>query len=110
MYLYHNILDNPLPSDDVASAILGSYPYLSGDFKGEPLQEALSAVAGQVTVEQPDDRAHSAAQDIYEDKIVGGFESRSEIRSRALGHSSLLSNPGKKENCARVNAIKQRET
>jgi carbamoyltransferase len=109
LYLYHNILDNPLPSNDEASSHLNSYPYLGGDFKGEALQVALRAVADRVGVTQPDNWAHTAAEDIHEDKIVAWFEGRSEIGPRALGHRSLLASPRKKENWKRVNALKSRE-
>ncbi|MBC8338540.1 MAG: carbamoyltransferase [Rhodospirillales bacterium] len=109
LYLYHNILDNPLPPADEGTAFAGSYPYLGGAFEGAAVEAALEAVADRIDVERSDDWAVAAAEDIAEDRIVAWYEGRSEIGPRALGHRSLLANPGKEANWERVNDIKTRE-
>jgi carbamoyltransferase len=109
LYLYHNILDHPLAPADEGTSFVGSYPYLGGAFEGAAVEAALNAVSDLVDVARPDDWAMAAAEDIAEDRIVAWFEGRSEIGPRALGHRSLLANPGKKGNWERVNEIKARE-
>jgi carbamoyltransferase len=109
LYLYHNILDNPLPPAEEGTAFLGTYPYLGGAFEGAATAAALDAVAELVDVGRPDDWAIAAAEDIAADRVVAWFEGRSEIGPRALGHRSMLANPGKAANWERVNDIKIRE-
>jgi len=109
LYLYHNILDHPLPPADEGTSFVGSYPYLGGAFEGAAVEAALDAVADQVDVARPDDWALAAAEDIAADRVVAWFEGRSEIGPRALGHRSLLANPGRQANWERVNDIKARE-
>jgi len=106
LYLYHNILDNPL---NEGTAFLGTYPYLGGTFEGAATEAALAAVADQIDVARPDDWAVAAAEDIAADRVIAWFEGRSEIGPRALGHRSMLANPGKAANWERVNDIKLRE-
>jgi carbamoyltransferase len=84
-------------------------PYLGGAFEGAAVQAALDGQRDQIDVTQPNDWALAAAKDIAEDQIVAWFEGRREIGPRALGHRSLLANPGRQENWTRVNAIKTRE-
>jgi carbamoyltransferase len=109
LYLYHNILDHPLAPADEETSLFESYPYLGGAFEGAAVEAALDAVSDQVDVARPDDWAEAAAEDIAADKIVAWFEGRSEIGPRALGHRSLLANPGSQANWERVNEIKTRE-
>jgi carbamoyltransferase len=106
LYLYHNILDNPL---NEGTTFLGTYPYLGGTFEGAATEAALEAVADQIDIDRPDDWAIAAAEDIAADQVIAWFEGRSEIGPRALGHRSMLANPGKAANWERVNDIKLRE-
>ncbi|MBV9027164.1 MAG: carbamoyltransferase, partial [Candidatus Eremiobacteraeota bacterium] len=55
------------------------------------------------------DVAKEAARAIAADGIVAWFQGRSEFGPRALGHRSLLANPGPPENLNRLNAVKGRE-
>jgi carbamoyltransferase len=63
----------------------------------------------RVAYERPVDIARAAAEVIAADGIVGWFQGRSEFGPRALGHRSLLANPRRAENLARLNDIKGRE-
>lgn len=56
-----------------------------------------------------EDSATSAARDLLANKLVGWFEGGSETGPRALGHRSILADPRKAANAARVNAVKARE-
>ncbi len=54
--------------------------------------------------------AHTTAQLLNEDKIVGWFQGRSEIGPRALGHRSIFADPRNKNNRDRLNfKVKRRE-
>ncbi len=55
------------------------------------------------------DIATEAARTIAHNGVVAWFQGRSEFGPRALGHRSLLANPGPAENLDRLNAIKGRE-
>ena len=68
------------------------------------LQEA------RVPHERPDDLAEAVAQVIADDGVVAWFQGRSEYGPRALGHRSLLANPGNPANVNRLNAVKGRES
>jgi carbamoyltransferase len=68
------------------------------------------------TAEQPYERpegaaelAETVAEALAAGAVVGWFEGRSEYGPRALGHRSLLCDPRRPENLARMNAIKGRE-
>jgi carbamoyltransferase len=63
----------------------------------------------RVRYERPLDIARAAAEVIAADGTVGWFQGRSEFGPRALGHRSLLANPRRAENLARLNDIKGRE-
>lgn len=53
--------------------------------------------------------AETVAEALAAGAVVGWFEGRSEYGPRALGHRSLLCDPRRPENLARMNAIKGRE-
>jgi len=57
----------------------------------------------------PDDLTAAVAQELAEDGLVGWFSGRSEYGPRALGHRSLLANPGRVETTERLNVVKGRE-
>jgi carbamoyltransferase len=66
-------------------------------------------VTARVPYTRVDDVAADVAQAIAADKVVAWFQGRSEYGPRALGHRSLLANPRRPENLARMNDIKGRE-
>ena len=63
----------------------------------------------KVPFEEPDDIAEAVAQVLADDGVVAWFQGRSEFGPRALGHRSLLANPGRAENLSRLNDVKGRE-
>jgi carbamoyltransferase len=54
--------------------------------------------------------AEEVAQCLADDGVVAWFQGRSEYGPRALGHRSLLANPGNAANLDRLNAVKGRES
>jgi len=63
----------------------------------------------RVPCERPRDVAIAVAEAIARDELVAWFQGRSEFGPRALGHRSLLANPSRPENLARLNDVKGRE-
>src|SRR5207302_3727813 len=63
----------------------------------------------KVSYERPRDLAGAVAQVLADDGVVAWFQGRSEFGPRALGHRSLLANPARAENLARLNDVKGRE-
>jgi carbamoyltransferase len=59
--------------------------------------------------ERPADLADAVAAVLAADGVVGWFAGRSEYGPRALGHRSLLANPGRRETLTRLNDVKGRE-
>jgi carbamoyltransferase len=57
----------------------------------------------------PNELAEHVAAALDAGAVVGWFQGRSEYGPRALGHRSLLCDPRRPENLARMNAIKGRE-
>ena len=53
--------------------------------------------------------ADAAAEVLAADGVVAWFSGRSEYGPRALGHRSLLANPGRRETLTRLNDVKGRE-
>jgi hypothetical protein len=82
LYLYHNILDNPL---NEGTAFLGTYPYLGGTFEGAATEAALAAVADQIDVARPDDWAVAAAEDIAADRVIAGARASLDARQSRQG-------------------------
>ena len=74
----------------------------------EAIEAAL--LEARLPYERPDDLADAAARVIAEDGVVAWFQGRSEYGPRALGHRSLLANPGSAANIDRLNAVKGRES
>lgn len=58
---------------------------------------------------QPEDLADEVAQVLAADGVVAWFAGRSEYGPRALGHRSLLANPGRRETLTKLNDVKGRE-
>jgi len=59
--------------------------------------------------ERPADLAGVVAEVLAADGVVGWFAGRSEYGPRALGHRSLLANPGRRETLTKLNDVKGRE-
>jgi carbamoyltransferase len=59
--------------------------------------------------ERPDDLAGTVADVLAGHGVVAWFAGRSEYGPRALGHRSLLANPGRRETLAKLNDVKGRE-
>lgn len=66
-------------------------------------------LTAQVPYERPDDVADAVAECLADDGVVAWFQGRSEYGPRALGHRSLLANPGQQRNLERINDVKGRE-
>jgi carbamoyltransferase len=75
----------------------------------DPSIEAVLREA-RVPYERPADLADAVAEVIAGDGVVAWFQGRSEYGPRALGHRSLLANPGNRANIDRLNAVKGRES
>jgi carbamoyltransferase len=58
---------------------------------------------------KPADLAAEVAEVIAADGVVAWFTGRSEYGPRALGHRSLLANPGRRETLTKLNDVKGRE-
>jgi carbamoyltransferase len=59
--------------------------------------------------ERPADLAETVAEVLAGHEVVGWFAGRSEYGPRALGHRSLLANPGRRETLTKLNDVKGRE-
>ena len=102
LYVHHNVLDAPR----TVSAELVS-PYVGPIYGDAEVEAALTGIDGIVSA--PEDAAAAAAEDIAADRVIAWFEGGSEAGPRALGHRSILANPGPAANWGRVNVIKGRE-
>ncbi len=111
------------PASGDAGTALGAALHVAAEL-GDDVQPMATAALGRswtdaeleawlrrarVQFERPDDSAEAAAEVIAADGTVGWFQGRSEFGPRALGHRSLLANPRRAENLARLNDIKGRE-
>lgn len=65
--------------------------------------------AAGIPFERPDDVADECAKILADDGVVAWFQGRAEFGPRALGHRSLLANPGSVGNVERLNNVKGRE-
>ncbi|OLT46163.1 carbamoyltransferase C-terminal domain-containing protein [Cellulosimicrobium sp. CUA-896] len=57
----------------------------------------------------PDDLPGEVAQVLADNGVIAWFDGRAEFGPRALGHRSLIANPGPVENLERLNDVKGRE-
>jgi carbamoyltransferase len=80
---------------------------LGRGFGESELERALEVA--RFSYRRPPDLAGAVAGILAEDGVVAWFQGRSEFGPRALGHRSLLANPGRAENLSRLNDIKGRE-
>lgn len=74
--------------------------------------DAIARILDEARVphERPAEISDAVAEVLARDGIVAWFQGRSEYGPRALGHRSLLANPGHRENIDRLNAVKGRES
>jgi carbamoyltransferase len=88
-------------------------PFLGPGYAPPAVEAALTRVADRVTVTRfPSDAeaCGEAARFIAEGRVVGWFRGRMEFGPRALGHRSILADPGDPAMRDRVNAmVKKRE-
>ncbi|MCG6871440.1 MAG: hypothetical protein LJE84_04040 [Gammaproteobacteria bacterium] len=112
LYLWHNVLGRPRQA---AGRGVNQSPYLGIPLEPAEVQAACDDArasgmavepAGGADARGPGERL---AADLEADRVVAWVEGRSEMGPRALGHRSLLANPGPLDNWRRVNAIKGRE-
>ncbi|MEU4953966.1 carbamoyltransferase [Streptomyces lavendulae] len=77
-----------------ASAPVG--PYLGPSYDEAAIEEALEGFAGRVVARRLDDDevVERVAQLLTEKVVIGWFEGRVEHGPRALGHRSIIANPG----------------
>lgn len=82
--------------------------YLGPSFTRDQVRAELDKF--KLTYEEVESPAKAAAQLLAENKLVGWFQGREEFGPRALGHRSIIADPGPVENRDRVNnAVKFRE-
>ena len=87
------------PDTDVAkirAAAAPVSPYLGPSYDEAAIEEALAGFAGRVTVSRLDDDevVEQVARLLTGKVVIGWFEGRVEHGPRALGHRSILANPG----------------
>ena len=87
---------------------MGNYlsPYLGPAFSNEEISRLLKEYG--LTHEEPEDYNSRVAELLAAGKIVGWFQGRSELGPRALGARSVLADPRKMENKARINQMLKR--
>jgi carbamoyltransferase len=118
---FENVWVQPASGD--SGTALGAALYLARE-SGDSIQPMATAALGRgfaesdleralevarMPFERPDDLAGAVAQILADDGVVAWFQGRSEFGPRALGHRSLLANPARAENLARLNDVKGRE-
>lgn len=84
-------------------------PYLGPQYDDEQIQACLDdSLLDAVTMDE-DHLIDKVSDDLMQDKIIAWYQGRSEMGPRALGHRSILGNPGQRHNLYRINEIKSRE-
>jgi len=112
------------PAAGDAGTALGAALWVAHERGGAPIEPMTTADLGRawsddellawlhtagVEPERPDDIADAVADVLAADGIVAWFQGGSEFGPRALGHRSLLANPGQEANLERLNDVKGRE-
>lgn len=106
LYVYHHMLGH----DRTEGRALGeNIAPIGRAASTSAIATALDGAAGEFEVERGINLADRAAGDLAADRVVAVFQGRAESGPRALGHRSLLADPRRTENWARVNGIKSRE-
>ena len=87
------------------------FKYLGSEFSNTEIQAAISMtnISSTYTVKKTENIAKETAQLLFDGKIVGWFQGKSEYGCRALGARSILSSPCSAEIRDRVNTLKRRE-
>ena len=86
-----------------------THAYLGPDYSDEQVKEILDQA--MVRYVKSEDIAHDVAKLLFDGKIVGWFQGRSEIGPRALGARSILADPRQEYMQDLINAkIKHRES
>ena len=106
-YLYHHILNQPLINKSTSE--FRSLPYLGLKTNSRVIEQTLEKYSKNISIEEIQNSAQKAAEDLDDNKVVAWFEGKSEIGPRALGHRSLLANPTFEYNWERLNLLKTRE-
>ncbi|HIJ39411.1 MAG TPA: carbamoyltransferase [Rhodospirillaceae bacterium] len=87
-----------------------THAYYGSAHDEQEMAQALAQLAPEVQVCRPPQLAEAVADLLAEHQIVGWYQGRMEFGPRALGHRSILANPGRAEAKDRVNAkVKFRE-
>ena len=88
-------------------------PFLGPDYDDDVLQSVLARYENRIEVERfasLSETCAAAARCIAEGQVIAWFRGRMEFGPRALGHRSILADPGRTEMRDRVNAmVKMRE-
>jgi carbamoyltransferase len=81
---------------DILAAAAPVTPYLGPAYDDAAIEEALQGFAGRVVVSRLDDDevVEQVAKLLTRKVVIGWFEGRIEHGPRALGHRSILANPG----------------
>lgn len=81
---------------DILAASAPVSPYLGPSYGEGAIEEALAGFAGRVIVTRLDDDevVEHVAKLLTEKVVIGWFDGRVEHGPRALGHRSILANPG----------------
>ena len=112
------------PASGDSGTALGAALAIAAELGGRPLPMRTAALGrgfaddeiqrrldtARIAYERPADLADAVAELVAGDSVVAWFQGRSEFGPRALGHRSLLANPSRPENLARLNDIKGRES
>lgn len=106
LFVHHNLLGLEL---DPAAVSWNASPFRGPPVRPADLEAALAEAGAAFGLSAPVDPAAAAAEDLAADRVVAWFEGSSEMGPRALCHRSLLANPARAANWARVNRIKGRE-
>ncbi|WP_424851762.1 carbamoyltransferase family protein [Streptomyces sp. SAI-170] len=93
----HAWLDHPGTGPaDILAAAAPVMPYVGPAYDDAAIEEALAGFAGRVVVSRLDDDevVEQVARLLTKKVVIGWFEGRIEHGPRALGHRSILANPG----------------
>jgi len=105
--LYYNVMGNKRLPEKTTPRL--AYLGLNNSGSLSKIKEDLKKFEDKIKIEEYQNYCEVAAKDLFENKIIGWFEGRSEVGPRALGHRSILSNPTYLKNWERVNKVKGRE-
>lgn len=105
-YVYHNLIHGKAKSSK--SNLTSSYAMVGPRFAGD-INKILDEHKESILWEKFDDWTAEVARLISSDNIIAIYYGCYETGPRALGHRSILANPGVAENWERVNTIKRRE-